>query len=337
MRPTIKDVSKLAAVSIGTVSNVVNGHPNVSAKTRQRVQEAIEKLGYRANRAARSLPAGATGLLGFWLPRDPSPNAAMDVFLHRIVESASIVGLEVLLFAAKPGQSDIDAFADIFRRGGVDAFVISGVNYQDDRVSYLLERNIPFASFGRIESAKNAPWVDVDGVAGTRLATHHLIEQGRRRIGFVGWPEGSQVGDGRYQGWQKTLASAGLKHDENTCVRALDSFGNGVKAGARLRDLGCDAAVCVSDTLALGVIEGLRAGGLVIGEDFAVTGFDNVPAAALVNPGLTSLRQPMAKVGKALVDQIAAILDGSGVNREQMFEPELIVRGSSNPAAGIDA
>ena len=333
MRPTIKDVSKLAAVSIGTVSNVVNGHPNVSAKTRKRVEEAIDKLGYRANRAARSLPAGATGLLGFWLPRDPAPNAAMDVFLHRIVESAATVGLEVLLLAPKPGRSEIEAFADVFRRGGVDAFAISGVNYQDDRVAYLSDRNIPFASFGRIQSSENSAWVDVDGSAGTRLATQHLIEQGRRRIALVGWPEGSQAGDARYSGWVDGLESAGIEVDESLCLRVVGLYENGIGLAEKLLELRCDAAVCVSDILALGVIEGLRSRGIAIGREFLVTGFDNIPAAALVSPGLTSLRQPMSKVSNALLTQIAAILDGSPVDREQVFEPELIVRGSTGPVA----
>ena len=125
-QPTIKDVSKLAGVSIGTVSNVVNGHPNISAATRKRVEDAITLLGYTPNRAAKSLPRGQTGLLGYRMPSASKMNSAMDVFLHRVVECAAGLGFEVLLFTPKDNQSELDAYKDVLKRGGVDAFVLGG-------------------------------------------------------------------------------------------------------------------------------------------------------------------------------------------------------------------
>ena len=329
-RPTIKDVSRLASVSIGTVSNVVNGHPNVSERTRTKVLDAIDKLGYQANRAARSLPAGQTGLLGYRLPDEPHPNPAMDVFLHQVVEHASSYGLELLLFAPKAGQSEIDAIASVQRRGGVDAFVLAGVDYHDPRIEYLSERDVPFAVFGRLDADAKAAWVDVDGAAGTRSAVNHLFAMGRKSIGFVGWPEGSLTGDERHKGWRMGMEEHGFAINEDHIFRSLDNFSNGRQLASSVISSGVDAVVCVTDELALGLMVGLREKGVIPGGDIALVGFDNIPASAMVQPGLSTIKQPMGLVGEALVVRLAEYLSGESTEGGLLLEPELVIRGSSS-------
>ena len=329
-QPTIKDVSRLAGVSIGTVSNVVNGHPNISSRTREKVEDAISKLGYTPNRAAKSLPRGQTGLLGYRMPDASKLNSAMDVFLHRIVERAGALGFEVLLFTPKPGQSELDAYGDVLRRGGVDAFILAGIEYEDPRVEYLQSAGVPFAAFGRIDPGEKSIAVDVDGAAGTRVAVEHLVKTGRRQIAFLGWPEGSLTGDERFQGWRDAIVAAGLNMTDASVRREEDSFETGIEAARGLVDDGFDAVVCVSDTFALGVLAGLQRLGARPGHDLAVVGFDNTSAAGLVTPGLSSLHQPMAEVGETLVTQLVTLLAGSSVDATQMLiAPRLVARGSS--------
>lgn len=329
MRPTIKDVGRLAGVSIGTVSNVINGQANVTPQTREKVERAIEQLGYRANRAARSLPAGKTGLLGYRMPGSENFNMPLDRFLHALVEEAGKVGLEVLLFTPNPEQTEMDAYQEVLTRGGVDAFVLSGIDYENQEVDFLAERGVPFAAFGRAKEHERSLWVDIDGAEGTRLATEHLLAHHRQRIAFLGWPEGSLTGDERCRGWQAAMAAAGLDHGDDYIWRAVDSFEAGHSIAEDMAKRGFDAAVCVTDTMALGLLTGLRELGIRPGIDFLVSGFDDVAAAELVSPGLTSIRQPMETVARELVVGLYKILCGEQRGRGRLVVPQLVVRGST--------
>ena len=132
MRQTIRDVSDRAGVSVATVSNVLNSPHLVASETRTKVMDAIEALGYRPNRAARSLQARKTQRIGYRLP-DPGPQAALDVFLHRLVATATNHGFDLTLFAPRSGQDDLGAYREVIRSGDVDGFVLSETNYADPR------------------------------------------------------------------------------------------------------------------------------------------------------------------------------------------------------------
>jgi len=325
-RPTIRDVAQLASVSMATVSNVVNGHAHVRDITKQRVLDAIATLGYKASRAAKSLPAGRTFMLGYCLPGDTAPNSALDVFLHQIVLTASEADLELLLFAQKRVDR-VQPYAELLRSGGADGFVLSGIEYEDPRVTYLQERNIPFVCFGRVDDPAVA-WVDVNGAAGIAAAVDHVYNQQRERLAFVGWPAGSPAGDDRLDGFVSATKSLDL--DSSAVVRVINDFDAARKAvPALLGDFDPEAIVCVSDTVALGVMAGLRDIGVVPGRHVMVTGFDDVPAASLTAPGLTSLRQPMDRVGALLVERLVALLTGKDLPSSVLVEPDLIVRQST--------
>jgi len=131
-RPTIREVAELGGVSVATVSNVVNGHAHVREGTRKRVRDAIEELGYRPSRAAKSLPAGRTFMLAYCLPGDEFPNSALDVFLHQIVSTASEADLELLLFT-QMRTDRVEPYSDLLRSGGADGFVLSEIEYTQIR------------------------------------------------------------------------------------------------------------------------------------------------------------------------------------------------------------
>jgi DNA-binding LacI/PurR family transcriptional regulator len=334
MRQTIRDVSDRAGVSVGTVSNVLNAPHLVSPRTRSKVMAAIEELGYRPNRAARSLQARRTRSIGYRLP-DPAPGAALDVFLHQLLGTATDHGFAITLFAPRDGQSDLDAYHEVIRSGDVDGFVLSETNYADRRIEMLSELGFPFAAFGQATHSAPFPWVDVDGASGISQVVAHLAGLGHRRIGLLAWPSGSESGDTRVKGFEDGMSAAGLDVDPGLVLRTENSFEQGrVAALQMLAGAGAPSAiVTVQDELAFGVMAAASEMGLRAGKDLAVTGFDDTPAAAFVWPGLTSVRQPFDEVAKVLVDLLVQRL----ANPEQpaptmLLRPQLIVRGSTMAA-----
>ncbi|MEV6867532.1 LacI family DNA-binding transcriptional regulator [Streptosporangium subroseum] len=320
---TITDVARHAKVSRQTVSNVLNTPGLVREDTRRRVLEAVETLGYRASQAARQMRTGRSRLIATRIEptRDDIDGTVYDRFLHGLTESAAEAGYRVLLYTADDDQSEIATIDDLLAAYEPDAFVLTRTHHGDMRTSWLTGRRLPFVTFGRpwgMPGGPSHPWVDVDGAAGTAAATRHLLDAGHRRIGFIGWPPGSGVGDDRRAGWARTLTAAGV--DPAGLDRASDG---GVAAGEALaRDLldadrPATALLCVSDSLALGALHAARspgAGGRAnggAGMPIAVIGFDDTSAARAM--GLTSLSQPLAEAAACCVALLARALDGAGV------------------------
>ena len=331
MRQTIRDVSDRAGVSVATVSNVLNAPHLVAPQTRTRVMEAIEALGYRPNRAARSLQARKTQRIGYRLP-NPGPQAALDVFLHQLVATATNHGFDLTLFAPHPGQNDLDAYREVIRSGDVDGFVLSETNYADSRVELLSDLGFPFAAFGQANHSSPFPWVDVDGAAGLTEVVEHLASKGHSRIALVAWPEGSESGDKRVEGFEQGMAVAGLDIDPRLIKRVENGFLAGRTVGAELLAIPDPptAIVTVQDELGFGAMVAVSERGLRPGVDVAVTGFDDTPAAAYVWPGLTTARQPFDEVAQALVNLLVDRLENpEGVPGSAMLMPKLVIRGST--------
>ena len=331
MRQTIRDVGDRAGVSVGTVSNVLNAPHLVSASTRSKVLKAIEELGYRPNRVARSLQARKTQSIGYRLP-DPGPGTALDVFLHQLVGTATAHGFAMTLFAPREGEEDLDAYLEVIRSGDVDGFVLSETNYADRRVEMLSEVGFPFAAFGRADHASPFPWVDVDGASGTAQAVDHLARLGHRRIALVAWPPGSESGDTRVNGFVDGMSVAGLEIDPDLVLRTGNGFEQGRVAGLKLLTSAepPTAVVTVQDELGFGIITAATELGLRPGRDLAVTGFDDTAAAAFVWPGLTSVRQPLDEVARVLVDLLVdRLANPDKPPRTSLLHPSLIARNST--------
>ncbi len=361
MPPTLADVAERAGVSRQTVSNAVNNPDLLRPDTLERVRQTIAELGYSPNRAARNLRTRTSQLIGlrFAPAQEGTANAAMDRFVHSLVETSREAGYHVLLFAGDPREAT-KGYDDLLRSTAVDAFVVTDTYLGNPQAAWLRDRRAPFVSFGRPwddpakarSGARTAvpsphPWVDVDGADGVAQATRRLLDTGHRRIGFVGWPDGSEVGDDRRSGWFDTLRSAGL--DPTGLDRAApDGFAQG-EAAARDLLAGAEpptAIVCASDSLALGVLQAVRGpGDWAAGSDqrprVAVTGFDDTPVAQAI--GLTSVSQPLAQAAACCVDLLADVLDGglrggaAGTRRSDpagggpgqvLLRPSLVVRQS---------
>jgi DNA-binding LacI/PurR family transcriptional regulator len=331
--PTLADVAERAGVSRQTVSNAVNNPDLLRPDTLARVLEAIDALGYSPNRAARNLRTRASHLIGMRIgpAQEGTANATMDRFVHSLVETSREAGYHVLLFAGD-GRDPEAGYADLLRSTAVDAFVVTDTYLGNPQASWLEERRAPFVAFGRPWEALNArhPWVDVDGAAGTELATRHLLDKGHQRIAWIGWRKDSRIGEDRRSGWTRAMHERGLP-TTGLASRVEDTISSGREASAHLLDSAQPSAfVCASDTLAMGVLHTLRDRRLRAGEDVAVVGFDDSQVAQVVPPGLTSVRQPLEQVAVEVVKALEGLLAhpplvGTGV----MLTPTLAVRGSS--------
>jgi DNA-binding LacI/PurR family transcriptional regulator len=334
-RPTIKAVAKYAQVSYQTVSNALNAPERLRPDTLARVLRAVEELGYRPTQAARNLRLQTTRLIGFRSSRTVGRGigAIEDRFLHALTAAARDRGYGVILFAADGDDDEIAMFEDLVSRGAVDGFVLSGSHRHDPRTAWLAERDVPFVSFGRPweQTPFQYSWLDVDGRAGTLAATRLLAEAGHHRIGFIGWPESSEVGDDRHTGWLDATAERDLP-TRGLTVRGLDGIGTGTHLAGTLLDKAHPptAFVCVSDAMAVGAMHAIEHRGLAVGRDVAVIGFDDSPLATVVQPALSSVRQPLESIARRCVDLLLdRIADPRAAVVTSVVEPTVIARGSS--------
>jgi DNA-binding LacI/PurR family transcriptional regulator len=356
---TIATVAHHAQVSRQTVSNVLNAPHLVRQETRERVQAAIEELGYRANQAARQMRTGRSRLIAVRIEpaRDGINGWILDRFLHGLTEAAAPAGYRVMLYTATDDNQETAVYADLLASYELDAFVLTSTHRGDRRTDWLADRDIPFVTFGRPWGAPaRHSWVDVDGAAGTAEATDRLLAAGHRRIGFIGWPAGSGVGDNRREGWLDALRQAG--HDPDGLDRAvIDGVAEGERAAADLlAAAGPTALVCASDSLAMGALRAARdAGaasvpGTVVPAQggsaprpgaadaagrggsagrVAVIGFDDTPVASAV--GLTSVGQPLAQAAARCIELLTRLLDdvpGEPQPEHVLLRPHVVARDS---------
>ncbi|MGH3509663.1 MAG: LacI family DNA-binding transcriptional regulator [Nocardioidaceae bacterium] len=334
-RTDITTVATHAGVSRQTVSNALNKPERLHPDTLARVLSSIEQLGYRPNQAARSLRTQTSRLIGCRLlsVAPTSTGGVIDRFMHSLCAAARESHYDVLAFAVDDEEAELATFRDLMRRNAVDGFVLTGTHPGDVRADWLLVSGAEFVAFGRPWDSDHLQhsWVDIDGAAGTSACVDHLADQDARRIGFVGWPSGSGVGDDRYAGWRAATRRRGLPTSGLT-VRGQDGIETGETLAGRLLDRpgGVDAIVCVSDPMAIGAIRAIEVRGLLVGAQVAVTGFDDSPAAAVVRPGLTSVRQPLELAAQRIVELLAGHLTRSlQAPVTDLLEPALVLRASS--------
>lgn len=336
-RPSMSDVARLAGVSQTTVSFILNDTPgsHIPQETRDRVLAAVGELNYRPNVSARNLRTQSTNLIGFGFddPANVTSQPIIDRFLYSIILSLEADGYHLLTFVTG-NRADTRPYRELYRHGQVAGFVVANTNDNDPRIADLLAENIPFAAFGRANDTWSFPWVDVDGVNGMEQVMGHLTAAGHTRIGLITWPTGSKAGSHRELGYQNGLAAAGISPDPAWVVRGENLVQTGAEGASAL--LGLPAAqrptaiACVSDVIAVGALNAAAAAGLVVGRDLAVTGYDDSATAEFLHPPLTSVRQPITDVGRAVVHMLLGELRGEATDpRGLLLNPRLVVRRSS--------
>ncbi|MEU8763323.1 LacI family DNA-binding transcriptional regulator [Streptomyces sp. NPDC048659] len=313
---TIEDVARAAGVSRQTVSNALNAPHRLRATTLARVTAAIDELGYQPDQSARSLRTGTRRVIGYPAPADnpADPNPLMGGFLQALVSAADAVGHRVLLFRCDP-ERGADAVARSFNgliaARQVDGFVLSDVIHDDPRVDVLSEAGFPFVAFGRTAPGRPQNWVDIDSAGATAELVRLLLDQGHRRICYVNSAANLPWLADRRAGLLQAAASApggafevGVPDDDPA---ALSHAIGRILVGADRPT----ALVCANDWLALTAYQAVRAAGLAVGTDVAVTGFNDMPLCTVLQPALTSVRLPLAAIAHALVERLVTTVEGT--------------------------
>jgi DNA-binding LacI/PurR family transcriptional regulator len=334
---TLKDVAAKAGVSYQTVSKVLNNKAQVAPETEARIWQATRELNYRPNVAARNLRTQASHLIGYaWQNVTASWRPILDGFLYSVIDASEARGYLPVLFTGCQDDpySNLTPYIELYARKQVDAFILADIIQDDPRVAFLMDQAIPFASFGLANTAWDYCWVDIDGRAGIELVIDHLQEIGHQRIALITWADFSQTGRYRQEGYRRGLQRAGIDPDPDWQVRGPNSVQTGAKGLQQFLSLPVQrrptAIVCVSDQIAIGAVNAAIAAGLHVGQDIAITGYDDIPMAEHFHPSLTTVRQPIDKVGQQVVNLIIKQLNDEPIAQKGiMLSPELVIRESS--------
>ena len=332
----LSDLAAQAGVSEATVSRVLNGKAGVAATTRRAVLAALDVLGYERPTRLRQRSAGLVGLI--------TPELSNPIFpaLAQVIEQVlTRHGYTPLLCTQTPGGSTEDELVDMLVDRGVTGIVfVSGLHADTTadmgRYARLADRGVPFALINGYSELIAAPFISPDDRLAMRMAVQHLAELGHERIGLA-------LGQARFvpvlrklEGFAAACEELLGQSPEQSASRiqhTLFSVEGGHAAAAGLLDAGCTAVVCGSDLMAFGVIRAVRQRGLSVPGDVSVVGFDDSPLIAFADPPLTTIRQPVEAMGAAAVDALLEEVNGNAVHRaEFMFQPELVVRGSTGAA-----
>ncbi|MCB0190461.1 MAG: LacI family DNA-binding transcriptional regulator [Anaerolineae bacterium] len=335
-RATIKDVAAEAGVSYQTVSRVINDHPSVTDKTRTKVQEAIETLGFRPSLAARSLPQRRSFIIGLIVPyeadylfRDPNLIAQIS----GIDAEANAQGYNLLLSTAGQSDNGLDAYERFIRNQVADgAIVVETASLQEGNAR-LARQGYPYVSIG-YDTTANACSVHCNDYEGAREATLHLLQKGHRRIGVINGPPLGAIGSmqERLNGYQRALADANIPFDANLVYDGDYTRPSGQTATQHLMALADPptAIFAFNDRMAMGAVRALDEAGRRVPEDVAVVGFDDITTAGDFNPALTTVRQPAKLMGQIAAQMLFKLIDGQSVDsQERVLPAELVLRKSS--------
>jgi LacI family transcriptional regulator len=335
----IKDVAEYAGVSVGTVSNAINRPDLVAPETRDRVQAAIERLGYVRSEAARSLRAGQSRIIGQLVLDITNPFFAEVA--SGAARAAGLAGLRVMLCNSANDPAEEAAYLSLFAEQRVRGVLLTPADATGPDLTILRRQEIPFVLVDRVTSEGCS--VSVDDIAGGRMAGAHLAENGHRLVAYVSGPMNLAQCRDRRAGALAALTAHGLPEDALVHIEAdrMD-VSSGRDAGRRLLNLSTapTAVFCANDLLALGVLQTLYAAGVSVPGEMAIVGYDDIEFAGAAAVPLTSVRQPSAEIGQIaadlLVEEVTAD-KGQHRHRRVVLEPELVVRESTRGDAAAPA
>lgn len=335
-KPTSFDIAYLAGVSQPTVSRALRGSKSVSLATRQRIQEIARELNYSVDKNASSLRSQRSHTIALLFFEDPTPDGAninpfFLAMLGAITRATANRGLDLLISFQKMEDDWHTRYQDSHRADGLILLGYGDYTLYTQRLTELVEHDTRFVRWGSVEAEKFGSTVGTDNVAAGRLAGEHLLGLGRQRIAFIGqadehYPEFAD----RYRGLEQALAAAGLATDPDLQVAALSSEGDGRAAIETLLARGAqfDAVFAASDLIAIGAMRALAEAGRKVPDEVAVMGFDDIPAASLTSPPLTTIQQDLIAAGELLVETLAEQIE-SRESANRVLAPRLMVRGST--------
>lgn len=330
------DIAQRAGVSQPTVSRALRGDPAVSEATRKRIEAIALQLNYTVDKHASSLRRRQSNTLALLFFEDPTSDDSLinPFFLSMLGSITRTCGLRGYDLLTSFQQMSSNWHVDYEDSRKADGLILLGYgDYESyrSRLEQLVAQGTRFVRWGSVEPGQPGLTIGCDNVLGGHEAAAHLIAGGRRRIAFVGdasshYPEFHD----RYRGVCRALAGAGLPVDPGLQVDAITTEAAGHDATCRLigRGIAFDAIVAASDLIAIGALRALAEHGIDVPGQVAVTGYDDIPAAGLASPPLTSVAQDYRRAGEMLVDTLLCQVRG-GKAESRVLPPRLVVRRSS--------
>jgi DNA-binding LacI/PurR family transcriptional regulator len=329
---SIKDIARLARVSHPTVSRALQNSPLVNAQTAAKIRKIADETGYRASAVARGLVTRRTRTVGLVVTTVADPFAG--AVACGIEQAANDHGYNVFLASSNADAECERKMVQMFAERRVDGIIVTSSRVGALYLPMLEELNVPIVLVNDQHPGAFVHSVLIENVAGSRAAVEHLIGLGHRRIAYVGDRGGYQSDAERLAGYKQALAGAGI---EFTAALAVEGDGRpegAIAAVDRLLGLPVPATAicCYNDMTALGAMRAIRARGLCVPDDVSVTGFDDLFFASYLEPPLTTVRQPMQRMGQMAMENLFKLMSGEASVAKIRVEAELIVRASTGTA-----
>ncbi|WP_327709042.1 LacI family transcriptional regulator [Streptomyces sp. NBC_00464] len=344
--PTVYDVAERSGVSIATVSRVYRTPESVRAQTRERVLDAARELGYVPSGNARGLASRTTGVLGLCFPDYADPDAEADAEADSDADDAVMLysdqiirGMEraarrhgyALLIAASLEGGPESLVAKV--AGRVDGFAVLAQTVPTEDLE-VISRRLPVVMLAGPREIDHLDHIVVANADGERELTRHLIEDhGLRRLAFVGGDTDSPDAEARFRGFQEACRDAGLPVPDEPALRTtMMKQAEGALAAETLLDRDGErpeAMLFANDQMAVGALRALARRGVRVPQDMAVTGFDGIPLSRIVQPPLTTVRQPIRLLGEQAVELLVQRLNNSGREPVSLTLPVSLIHRAS--------
>lgn len=334
-KPTSFDIAFLAGVSQPTVSRALRGSPVVSLETRKRIEEIAKQLNYRVDKNASNLRSQHSNTLALLLFEDPTADASqINPFflsmLGSITRASASRGYDLLISFQQLSRDWTQDYEDSRKADGIILLGYGDYEEYRPRLDRLVEQGTHFVRWGPVISDEPGVSIGSDNAQGGYDVTRHLLAQGRKHIAFLGhatthYPEFFD----RYRGYERAMMEARVPTSSALQVDAINLEESGSQAVAELRSRGVelDAIVAASDLIAIGALRTLQEAGVDVPKQISVVGFDDIPAASLTNPPLTTVMQDTRRAGELLVETLLRQVAGE-TSTNNVIPTKLVIRKS---------
>ncbi|MFC3342470.1 LacI family DNA-binding transcriptional regulator [Paenibacillus abyssi] len=300
---TIKDVAKLAGISVSTVSRVLNKSGYVNEETLKKVNLAIKQLNYKPSQIARGMISRKTNTLGLILP--DIRNVFFPELARAIEDVAQKQGYSVIVCNSDNDREKEESYFQLLQEKYVDGIILAG-EVTDNQVQTLKDRGIAFLVIDTIVDFMPVLSVHTDHINGAFLAVTHLIEQGYRRIAHIRGPAASSTAENRLEGYKQALSKAGIAYDSSLVQMGDYQIESGHDAMNKLLVMSNppDAVFVANDLMALGAMDIISDRGLKIPDDIGIIGFDGLQLGSVVKPKLSTVAQPIYEIGTIAAEML---------------------------------
>ncbi|OES44127.1 catabolite control protein A [Domibacillus iocasae] len=332
MNITIYDVAREASVSMATVSRVVNGNPNVKPATRKKVNDVIERLGYRPNAVARGLASKKTTTVGLIIP-DIS-NIFYAELARGIEDIATMYKYNIILSNSDQNEEKEMRLIQTMLGKQVDGLIFMGNHINDEHVKEFERSPVPVVLAGSVEKSGKTASVNIDYKEAAREVVQSLIDGGHKRIAYVASPFQDVINtEYALAAYKETLEEVGI-YDESLVVEGDYTYDSGIEAWEKLNEAGekPTAIFVYNDEMALGVVHGAQDAGLTVPDDLEVISFDSTKLSLMARPQLTGVAQPLYDIGAVAMRLLTKLMNKEEVENPVVVLPHRIEKRGSTKA-----